>query len=78
LQQIKFILLDDANIFARIIDWRSWSDMETPDYYIEILDKENYKFFNRHWIDEDEIERKLTPNERKDIKLMLTANKYNL
>ena len=70
------VLLDTENvIIGRIVDWKSWSDITTPDYYIEIFDKQNHIYFNRHWIEEEEIERTI---DKEEMKLLLKANKYNL
>lgn len=70
------ILLDDEKIIiGRIVDWKSWSDITSPDYYIEIFDKQKHRYFNSHWIDEDEILRKI---DKEEMKFLLTTNKYNL
>ena len=68
-------LYDD--IFARIIDYR-YFDSEEPNYYIEIFNKINHKFFNNHWIDQNDIERKLTLEEMKIIEFAEDTKKYNL
>lgn len=70
-----YILLDD-DIFARIIKYGKFGDL--IQYYIEVLNKDNYNFINRHWIDEEDIERKLNQEEIKLINLALVAKKYNL
>ena len=70
------VLLDTEKvIIGRIVDWKSWSDITTPDYYIEIFDKQNHIYFDRHWIEEDEIIKKI---DEKEMELLLKANKYNL
>ena len=69
------LLDDDTIIIGRIIDWESWIDIESPDYYIEIFDKQHITYFNRHWVDESEILRKIDKDE---MKILLNANKYNL
>lgn len=71
-----YVKIDDE-IFAKIIDLKSWEDMDVPDYYCEIFFiKDNFR--SKSWTDENQIKRKLTEEEIERVKIIEDAKKYNL
>jgi hypothetical protein len=77
----EFVLVG-SGIIVRIIKNRNFIEPTSfnnlRQYYIETLDKETGNFFHRHWINEDEIERKLNKKEIKFVKMATSKNKFNI
>lgn len=73
----EYILLEDE-IIAKINKISNFIDNKFYQYYIEILDKETGNFFNRHWINKDEIERRLNKKEKEFVKMVTSKNKFNI
>ena len=71
----EYVSLGDS-IIARINKYGNFGG--EIQYYVEILDKENYTFFNNHWVDEDDIERYLNSEEKEIVKFATDKIKFNL
>ena len=73
----EYVSLGDG-IIARIIKISKFKDNNKYQLYVEILDKERNVFWNKHWINEDDIERYLNQEEKEVVKLATNIKKYNL